>query len=224
MEINIKINKREIAVIIGPSGCGKTVLLNLVGGLLATSSGTVALTSSVPPGPTAHVFQDPTLLPWRTALENVALPLEGAGLARSERERRAAEALALVGLAEFAGHHPKSLSGGMRQRVNLARALVTRPALLLMDEPLAALDALARDRILEDLVRIWVETPFTCLYVTHDPAEAVRIGHRVVVLSPRPARIREIISIDLPIDKRSESHPTIVAARNHIWELVRNPD
>ena len=135
-----------------------------------------------------------------------------------------AEALERVNLSEFAGAYPKSLSGGMKQRVSIARALVVKPSVLLMDEPLGSLDELTRDEILADLVRIWRETPYTCLYVTHDPSEAVRIGHRVVVLSRRPARIREIIPIDVPIDRRSESHPKITAARDRIWELIRSPE
>lgn len=225
--VNLAIESDEIVAVLGPSGCGKSTLLHLVNGLDSPSTGSIHTRPDRlggRSGPIAHVFQDATLLPWRTALGNVAFPLEREGLPRAERERRAAEALARVGLAEFAGRYPDSLSGGMRQRVNLARALATRPAALLMDEPLAALDQLTKERLLIDFVRIWTETPFTCLYVTHDPAEAVRIGHRVVVLTPRPARIREIVPIDLPIDKRSESHPTLVAARNRIWELVRTSD
>jgi NitT/TauT family transport system ATP-binding protein len=135
-----------------------------------------------------------------------------------------AEVLALVGLKDFAGAYVGTLSGGMRRRVSIARALVVRPTVLLMDEPLASLDGLTRDRLLADLIRIWGETRYTCLHVTHDPAEAVLIGHRVVVLTARPGRIRAVIPIDVPIDKRSESHPTIVAARDRIRELVRSPE
>lgn len=172
----------------------------------------------------AYIFQDPTLLPWRTVAGNVALPLEHLQNVSSDRHRWVVEALARVNLSEFARAYPRSLSGGMKQRVSIARALVVKPAILLMDEPLASLDEFTRDLILSDLVRIWRETPYTCLYVTHDPSEAVRLAHRVVLLTARPGRIREVIPIDVPIDKRSESHPTIAAARDRIWELIRNPE
>jgi NitT/TauT family transport system ATP-binding protein len=173
---------------------------------------------------TAFIFQNPTLLPWRTVGENVELPLEAMRVPRVHRNRRVADVLQRVNLSEYSAWYPKNLSGGMLQRTSIARALVGRPAMLLMDEPLASLDVLTRDVLLTDLVRIWGATPYTGLYVTHDPSEAVRIGHRVVVLTARPGRIREVIPIDVPIDKRSESHPTIVAARDRIWDLIRNPE
>jgi NitT/TauT family transport system ATP-binding protein len=226
-DLGLRVAGGEIVALLGPSGCGKSTLLRLVGGLEKPTFGSIR----VPPGGVAvsggaitYVFQDPTLLPWRTAAGNVALPLEHLGLASGDRHRRVVEALARVSLTEFAEAYPGSLSGGMKQRVSIARALVVRPAVLLMDEPLGSLDELSRDLLIADLVRIWSETPYTCLYVTHDPFEAVRIAHRVVVLSQRPGRIREIIPIDVPIDKRSRTHPTIVEARERIWKLVRNPE
>ena len=224
--LSLRISGGEIVAVLGPSGCGKSTLLRLVGGLEEPAVGTIRIPNrySKTEGAVAYVFQDPTLLPWRTAAGNVALPLEHLAVDPDERKRRVAAGLARMNLTEFADSYTNSLSGGMRQRVSIARALVVRPAVLLMDEPLGSLDELTRDLLLSDLVRIWGETPYTCLYVTHDPSEAVRIGHRVVVLSERPAHIREIITIDLPIDRRTPHHPTMIAARERIWELVRNPE
>ena len=223
-DLTMQVADHEILAVLGPSGCGKSTLLRLIGGLELPQSGETrvhpARTDSTP---TTYIFQDPTLLPWRTAAGNVALPLEHRGLPPAERAARVAEALARVNLTEFAEHYPRDLSGGMRQRVSVARALVVRPAVLLMDEPLASLDELTRESLLADLIRLWCETPYTGLYVTHSPSEAARIGHRVMVLTPRPGRIRAIVPIDVPVDKRTESHPTITAARQRIWELVRDP-
>jgi len=220
--IDIRIETGEILVVLGPSGCGKTTLLSLISGLEIQTAGAIRFLSGG--GAITHVFQDPTLLPWRDVASNVSLPLEHLGVSSHDRDRRVAEALARVNLGEFSRAYPVSLSGGMKQRVAIARALVVRPEVLLMDEPFGSLDELTRDLLLAELARIWCETPYTCLYVTHDPSEAVRIGHRVVVLSRRPARIREIIPIDVPIDRRSESHPKITAARDRIWELIRSPE
>lgn len=221
-DISFRVSSGEIVAVLGPSGCGKTTLLRILGGLERPASGTVATRSDDPAGGgIRYVFQDPTLLPWRTVAGNVALPLEDRPIAKAERAARVAEALARVDLAAFADHYPKTLSGGMRQRVSIARALVVEPAVLLMDEPLASLDALTRDRLIADLSRLWVESRFTCVYVTHSPAEAARLGHRVVVLSQRPAQIRGIVPIDLPLSERSEQHPAVAAARARIWALVR---
>jgi NitT/TauT family transport system ATP-binding protein len=142
----------------------------------------------------------------------------------AQRRNRVSDALRRVGLIEFANWYPKMLSGGMLQRTSIARALVVQPSILLMDEPLASLDELTREHLISDLIRIWQAVGFTCLYVTHSPAEAVRLAHRVVLLTPRPGRIREIIPIDVPVDKRSPSHPKIATARDRIWELIRNPE
>lgn len=222
-DISLHVASGEIVAILGPSGCGKTTLLRLAGGLERPRSGTIGTRGHSPnPGrPIAHVFQDPTLLPWRTVSGNVMLPLEHTKMPNEERKRRVAEAMARVRLADFSNTYPKALSGGMRQRAGIARALVVDPAVLLMDEPFAALDEQTRELLLGDLAELWRANRFTCLYVTHSPAEAARIGHRVVVLSHRPAAIREILKIDVPLAERSESHPAIAAARSRIWALVR---
>lgn len=219
-DLSLRVESGEIVALLGPSGCGKSTLLRLVGGLERPVAGAVRVAPGGA-GAATFVFQDPTLLPWRTAAGNVALPLEHRGTGAAARRRRVAEALDRVGLAGFAGAWPKSLSGGMRQRVSIARALVVGPAVLLMDEPLGSLDEQSRDMLLADLARIWAETPYTCLYVTHDPSEAVRIAHRAVVLSARPARVLGIVPVALPIDKRPPTHPTMAEARERIRELVR---
>jgi NitT/TauT family transport system ATP-binding protein len=142
-------------------------------------------------------------------------------LGRAARDARVADALARVGLADFAAAHPKQLSGGMKQRTAIARALVVEPAILLMDEPLSALDAQTRDLLLDDLKRLWIETRFTAVYVTHNLAEAVQLGHRIVVLSRRPGRIRDVVAVDLPLEARHEGHPALVVASARIWASIR---
>jgi NitT/TauT family transport system ATP-binding protein len=222
-DVELCINSEEILAIIGPSGCGKSTLLRLAGGLELPTSGAVR-SGSAGDQVTAHfVFQEPALLPWRTVTGNVSLALEHTGISPRERETRVTDVLRKVGLSEFADWYPRTLSGGMLQRTSIARAIVARPTMLLMDEPLASLDEFTRDRLIADLVRLWMLGRFTCVYVTHSPSEAVRLAHRVVLLTERPGRVREIIPIDVPIDERSESHPTIVATRDRIWELIRNP-
>ncbi len=221
--INIKVERGEIVVILGPSGCGKSTLLQLIGGNGAPAAGRIRTAANPAAGGTgsiANVFQDPLLLPWRTVAGNVSLPLEHLDISRSERERRVSQAIASVDLVEFAQAYPKALSGGMRQRVSIARALVVNPSLLLMDEPLASLDAETRESLLVDLVRLWRECRFTCLYVTHDPSEAVRMGHRVVVLTRRPGSIREIIPIGVPLGERHDAHPDLTAEHARIRALV----
>lgn len=220
--IDLTVSANEIVAVLGPSGCGKSTLLRLGGGLEVPASGSIRTTGSGTRP--AFVLQAPTLLPWRSVAGNVQLALEHGKTAKPDRQRRVAEVLARVGLSDFADWYPKALSGGMLQRTNLARALVANPSLLLMDEPFASLDEPTRDGLIADLIRLWQATPFTCLYVTHSPAEALRLAHRVVILTARPARIREIVPIDLAIDKRSDSHPTVLAARDRICELIRMPN
>ncbi|MEO8243599.1 MAG: ABC transporter ATP-binding protein [bacterium] len=215
-DLNLTVASGEIVAVLGPSGCGKSTLLNLISGLASPKSGSILIASAARLG---RVFQDPTLLPWRSVAANVGLPLERQGITAAARNQRVAAALTQVGLGDFAGYLPKTLSGGMAQRVNLARALAVAPSILLMDEPLSGLDEPTRDALLADLLRLWSDLRCTCLYVTHSPLEAVRLGHRVVVLSERPARLRGSIDITLPHADRDDSHPEILAALRAIRQL-----
>jgi NitT/TauT family transport system ATP-binding protein len=224
-DISLTVSSGEIVAILGPSGCGKSTLLRIIGGL-ETPTGGAVFTCGTPAAttlnPLTYVFQDFALLPWATVAENVELALRHHPMTPAQRAARVASALARVNLTEFAGAYPKQLSGGMKQRASIARALSVDPAVLLMDEPLSALDAQTRELLMDDLVRLWAETRFTAVYVTHNLAEAVRLGHRVVVLSRRPGRIREIVTIDVPLDQRREGHPALIAAREKIWTLIRD--
>jgi NitT/TauT family transport system ATP-binding protein len=222
--INLSIKSGEIVVILGPSGCGKSTLLRLLGGLERPTSGRVLMAGEPPAGclnPLTYIFQDFALAPWRTVADNIRLPLEHHRLTAAERGERVRDALARVNLTEFATAYPRQLSGGMRQRTGIARALAVNPAIFLMDEPLSALDAQTREILMEDLLRLWSETHFTAVYVTHNLAEAIRLGNRVVVLSRRPGRIRDIVKIDLPVGERPEGHPQLLKASEHIWSLIR---
>ncbi len=224
-EVSLDVGAGEIVAVIGPSGCGKSTLLRLLGGLERPDAGRVLIAGAPPAGslaPLAYVFQDFALAPWRDAAANVSLPLEHLPMPRAERESRVAAALGRVGLADFAHALPRQLSGGMKQRVAIARALVVEPAIFLMDEPLSALDAQTRELLLDDLIGLWRERRFAAVYVTHNLAEATRLGHRVVVLSRRPGAVRETVTIDAPIEERREGHPDIVAANARLWALIRN--
>ena len=187
----------EITALVGPSGCGKSTALRLLAGLERASAGGVERGSG--PGETAFVFQAATLRPWARAIDEVALPLELAGAA--DARSRAEAALAQVGLADDAGCKPAQLSGGMAMRVSLARALVTRPRLLLLDEPFAALDAITRKRLIEDLHRLWEQTRPAVVFVTHDVEEAAYLAHRVVVMTPGPGRLAGEVAIDAPLPR-----------------------
>ena len=201
--IDLEISEREFVSLIGPSGCGKSTLLRIVGDLIEPTSGTVAVNGK--PARQARmdrdygiVFQDPVLYDWRTVAKNVALPLEMARWSRQKRNERVQKMLELVELQGFENHRPWQLSGGMQQRVSIARALAFDPALLLMDEPFGALDEMTRERLNIELLDIWQASGSTIVFVTHSIAEAVFISTRVVVMSPRPGRIAEVIPIDLP--------------------------
>jgi len=178
----------DFLALLGPSGCGKSTLLRMIAGLVEPSAGRLDWARDAR-SEIGFVFQEPTLMPWATALRNVALPLELAGVRRHEAERRAAEWLARVELAGFEEAYPRALSGGMRMRVSIARALVTRPRLLLMDEPFAALDEITRFRLNADLLKLWQEERFTAVFVTHSVFESVFLAERIVILSPRPGRV-----------------------------------
>jgi NitT/TauT family transport system ATP-binding protein len=201
--IDLDIRRGEFLSLIGPSGCGKSTLLRIIGDLIHPSTGTVTVN-----GKTAHharrdrdygmVFQAPVLFDWRTVEDNVKLPLELMGWDKARREERAHAMLDLVELGEFTRHYPYQLSGGMQQRVAIARALTFEPSILLMDEPFGALDEMTRERMNQEVLRIWEQTGITVVFVTHSIPEAVFLSSRVVVMSARPGRITDVIDVDLP--------------------------
>ena len=224
-DISLTIPQGRIVCIVGPSGCGKSTLLRMIGGLERPDQGAVLQQGEVPGdclNPLTFVFQDFALLPWRTVAGNVALVLEDHALPRAQRERIVADVLARTKLTDFREALPKQLSGGMKQRVAIARALAVNPAVMLMDEPLSALDAQTRELLMDDLVALWTRAPFTAVYVTHNLAEAVRLGHRIVVLSRRPGRIREVVSIDTPLAERRAGDPALEAHQARLWQLMRD--
>jgi NitT/TauT family transport system ATP-binding protein len=204
--IDLEIRQGEFVALIGRSGCGKTTLLRMIGGLLAPTAGTIEvdgrqLWSGAQVDPTAitklgFVFQESNLFPWFSVLDNIALPMKLRGVGKAERRERAKDLAALVGLTGFEKSYPRELSGGMRQRAAIARALSTEPELLLMDEPFGALDALTRERMNLELQRIVLETGSTVVFVTHDIPEAVFLADRVVHMTPRPGRIRQVLPAD----------------------------
>jgi NitT/TauT family transport system ATP-binding protein len=199
--LDLTVQPGEFVCLVGASGCGKSTLLHILSGLDAPTSGRIRM----PIGRAALMFQESALFPWLTVERNIDLPLKLAGLSKEARKARVDELLALVGLRDFAGHRPHQLSGGMRQRVELVRALAQGARLLLLDEPFAALDAMSRDRLHEELERIWASEKLTVLFVTHNAREAVRLADRVVMLAPRPGRILSEQRIDLPRPRRIES-------------------
>jgi len=222
-DITLDVAEGEILAVIGPSGCGKSTLLGILGGLVKPSSGRVLSEGAPPAGclnPTTYVFQDFALLPWRSVAGNVAFALEHHRLSAAEREARIAEVLATTGLADFAHALPKQLSGGMRQRVGIARALAVKPALLLLDEPLSALDAQTRELLMEEFLALWLRHRTTAVYVTHNLDEALRLADRVCVLSRRPGRIREIVEVPLPRSERSLA--TLSDLRDRLWRLIQD--
>ncbi len=221
--IDLVADPGRVLVLVGPSGCGKSTLLAIIGGLLAPSAGQVVMDGQVADdclNPLTPVFQDFSLLPWRSVAGNVGLVLEGR-LPRAAREARVAEVLAMTGLTEFADAWPKQLSGGMRQRVGIARALAVRPACLLMDEPLSALDAQTRALLLDEFAALIERAGTTTVYVTHNLNEAVRLGHRVAVLSRRPGRVRAVVEIDRPLGGRQPSDPDLMRIEAGLWDMIR---
>jgi NitT/TauT family transport system ATP-binding protein len=212
----------EFIALVGPSGCGKSTLLRLVAGLLAPDSGNIAFSGWPHPPKRRLVFQDHSLFPWLTVLDNVVFGLEMDGVPRKERQARAADQLAVMGLGGFMRHYPHELSGGMRQRTAIARALVTQPDILLMDEPLRALDAQMRLVIQEELLTLWESKRPMVLYVTHDIEEALLLADRVLVMSGQPGEIcAEIRSpFGRPRDLTGRSHPELEALKWHIWSML----
>jgi NitT/TauT family transport system ATP-binding protein len=213
------LRRGEFASLVGPSGCGKSTLLRLAAGLLAPSSGQVVVDGVSAEQARrdrqelAVVFQQPNLLPWRTVAANAALPLEMRGMASREAAERVAEALELVGLADFASALPHQLSGGMQMRASLARALAAKPQLLLLDEPFGALDEITRQKLNEDLLRLWRRDGWTALFVTHNVFEAAFLSERVLVMSPRPGRIAAEIAAPFPFPRSPELRSTAEYAR-----------
>jgi NitT/TauT family transport system ATP-binding protein len=224
--IDLKVYEGELVCIVGPSGCGKTTLLNAVDGLIRTTGGQIMVDGRAISGPgpdRAMVFQHDSLFPWRTVLQNVMYGLDLQGkLPKPERRERANALVELVGLRGFAEHYPHELSGGMRQRVNIARALVMNPQLLLLDEPFAALDAQTREFMQVELLKILARAKTTALFITHQINEAVFLSTRVVVMSARPARIKEIIDVELPpVRTLAMKHePSFLALEQRIWRLI----
>jgi NitT/TauT family transport system ATP-binding protein len=227
-EIDLEVRPGEFVSLIGPSGCGKSTLLRIIGDLVGPSSGEIVVN-----GKSAHqaridrdygiVFQDAVLYDWRTVAKNIALPLEMLGWERTRRAERVSELVDLVELSGFEQHHPWQLSGGMQQRVSIARALSFDPPLLLMDEPFGALDEMTRERLNMELLRIWEAAGSTVVFVTHSIAEAVFLSTRVVVMSPRPGRITGIVEIDLPQPRNTDTReqPRFFELVTQVRDLLR---
>jgi NitT/TauT family transport system ATP-binding protein len=216
----------EFVSLVGPSGCGKTTLLNLISGLILPSAGEIRFNGAPTNGPTGEmslVFQRPVLLPWRRIFDNVMLPVQVMRLKpRAEYEKRARDLLELVGLGGFEDAYPKELSGGMQQRAAIARALVYDTRMLLMDEPFGALDAMTREELNMELMRIWEVTGRTILFVTHNIAEAVLLSDRIVVMTPRPGQVREVLTVDMPRPRSLETmaEPRFGEICNHIRGML----
>lgn len=221
-DVSFTVAAGEFVALVGPSGCGKSTLLRLIAGLLAAEPGAIAFPAWSQPPKRRLVFQDHSLFPWMTVLDNVAFGLEMEGAARPERRDRAMIQLTVMGLADFAGHYPHELSGGMRQRAAIARAFVTQPDILLMDEPLRALDAQMRLVIQEELLTLWEDTRPLVLYVTHDIEEALLLADRVLVMSGQPGRIRTEIAVpfDRPRDLTGRGHPELEELKWRIWGML----
>ncbi|WP_035806272.1 ABC transporter ATP-binding protein [Kitasatospora mediocidica] len=226
--VDLDVAAGEFVALVGPSGCGKSTLLDLLGGLDTPTAGEILLNAKPVTGPgpdRSTVFQQYALLPWRTAQGNVEFGLESIGLPRRQRAARAREYLGLVGLAGFEERYPHELSGGMKQRVAIARSLAYDPDVLLMDEPFAALDAQTRESLQDELLRIWRRTGKTVLFITHGIEEAVYLGGRVAVLTSRPGRVKEVVPIDLgnrAEDQDLRSSPEFARHRHEIWSLLRD--
>jgi len=221
--INLSVADGEFLCILGPSGCGKTTLLRIIAGLESPTSGSIQIDGQAPEGPTprmAMIFQEYSLYPWRTVLQNVAFGLEVQGKDRPDRLATARKYLDLVGLTPFEKNYPYELSGGMRQRVAVARALAIEPGVLLMDEPFGALDAQTRNLMQMEIQEIWGKTGKTILFVTHSVDEAVFLADRIVVLTERPGRIREIVPVKKCERPRDRTCSDFVEIRRHVLDLI----
>lgn len=226
-DINLEVKTGEFMAIVGPSGCGKSTLLDLLGGLTKPTSGKILIDGQPITGPDLDrgiVFQQYALFPWKTAQANVEFGLEAKGVSKAERSEQARHYLSLVGLSGFENRYPHELSGGMKQRIAIARSLAYDPDVLLMDEPFAALDAQTRETLQSELLRIWEKTRKTIVFITHGIDEAVYLGQRVAVMTSRPGQIKQVI--DVPFDSRAgeedfRSNPEFSAIRHRIWDLLR---
>jgi len=224
--IDLYVSKEEFVTLIGPSGCGKSTVLKLISGLTAPSGGTLrvdGMTAANARGIVSYIFQDATLLPWRTIRQNVGLGLELEGASKKRRSERTDALLELVGLRQVADAYPRELSGGMKMRASIARAMATNPRLLLMDEPFAALDEQTRMTMGDELLRIWAATGKTVVFVTHSLTEAVYLADEVIVMSARPGRIVDQLTIPLPRPRTYEmlSGDTFGTLRDRIWRHIR---
>lgn len=228
-DIDLEVRRGEFLSLVGPSGCGKSTVLRLVAGLGDVSSGNVRVLGSSPEaarkdsGELALVFQEATLMPWRTVRRNAELPLEMRGVPKAERREAAAQALEMVDLADTGRLYPRQLSGGMKMRVSIARALASEPGILLMDEPFGALDEMTRQRLQHDLLRIWHETGLTVVFVTHNVFEAIFLSGRIAVMDARPGRIRRVVEVPAPYPRDDDfrSSPEfgrLVAETTHALE------
>ncbi len=225
--VDLVVPDQEFVCVLGPSGCGKTTLLKMVAGLLRPDEGEVLIDGALVDGPgddRAVVFQDFALLPWADVTHNVAFGLELRGRDRAAREAVATRLIKAVGLEGFERYYPAQLSGGMQQRVGLARALAIEPRVLLMDEPFGSVDSMTRRSLQEELLRLHQDTPKTVLFVTHSVDEAVRLGDRVVRLGGRPGRVEEVLTVDLPRPRPREigAHPRFIELKEHLWDRIKS--
>jgi NitT/TauT family transport system ATP-binding protein len=224
--LDLEIQKGEFVTLLGPSGCGKSTLLKLIAGLTPPTTGTIRVDGMTPKNArelVSFIFQDATLLPWRNVLQNVCLGLELERESREWQRKKADELLEMVGLTQVAKAYPRELSGGMKMRVSIARALATNPRLLLMDEPFAALDEMSRDRFNEELLRLREEQQWTGVFVTHSVAEAVFLSTRIIILAPNPGRIHATLQVDFPFPRTAalRNTPEFDALSANVSRLLR---
>jgi len=224
-DVNLEIDENEFVCIVGPSGCGKTTLLNILAGLETYDSGLVTMNGEPIVGPGIDrgvIFQQYALFPWLTVRKNMEFGLKYRNYTKEQKKEIIDHYMKMVGLTEFADAYPKELSGGMKQRVAIARGYATSPRVLLMDEPFGALDAQTRAQLQEDLLRTWENERKTCFFITHDVEEAVLLSQRVILMSARPGRVRETVKIDLPYPRNQETKilPRFNEIKNHIWANV----
>ncbi|MBP7243025.1 MAG: ABC transporter ATP-binding protein [Amaricoccus sp.] len=224
-DMSVTIGEGDFVALLGPSGCGKSTALRMIAGLLPVTAGTIAIEAGAGRSEQdlGFVFQEPTLMPWTTVFDNVFLPLRLAGRSREEARPRVDAALAEVGLSRFATAYPRQLSGGMKMRVSIARALVTRPRILLMDEPFAALDEMTRMKLNNDVLRLWAEHGLTVVFVTHSVFESVYLANRVLVMAARPGRVVGDLRIEAPWprDDGFRADPAYVAQASHVSDTLR---